>query len=87
MSDSIQNGTGDFRDRIRLFQQNRKGFPREQLLPFVGKWVAFSTDGTRIIARDTDLASLEISLRAQGMDPQPVLFEHILDDSNTIDVD
>lgn len=32
------------------FQDNRNKFPAEQLVPFEGKYVAWSLDGTRIIA-------------------------------------
>jgi hypothetical protein len=88
MSDASANGVASFRDRIRVYQVNRCQFAREQLLPHVGKWAAFSADGKRIIASSESLANLESCLKAQGMDPQEVLFEQIHnDDENSIEAD
>ena len=37
------------------FQDNRNKFPREQLVPYEGKYVAWSLDGTQIIgSADSD---------------------------------
>ena len=33
-----------------LFFQNRRAFTAEQLLPYFGQAIAFSADGTRVVA-------------------------------------
>ena len=87
MSDNSGNGAANFRDRIRLYKDNRSRFLREQLVPYVGQWVAFSSDGSQIVASSEDLADLEANLRAKGTDPQEVLFEQIREDGNSIGAD
>jgi hypothetical protein len=87
MSDYSGNSGANFRDRIRLYKDNRSRFLREQLIPYVGRWVAFSSDGSQIVASSEDLADLEANLRAKGTDPQEVLFEQICDDKNSIGAD
>jgi hypothetical protein len=39
---------------IQLFQKNRQQFPPEQLAKYSGRYVAWSPDGTRILASDGD---------------------------------
>jgi hypothetical protein len=77
VDDHYCNVEGGFRERIRLYQHNRAQFLPEGLLPFVGKWVAFSTDGKQIVASHEKLAGLESELQAMGVNPQEVLFEQI----------
>jgi hypothetical protein len=77
----------DFRERVRNYELNRGSIPRELLLPFLGKWVAISLDGKRVVASADRLADLEGILRAQEMDPQEVFFEKIADNENAIDID
>ncbi len=38
----------------RRFLANRANFPMEELAKYMGKWVAFSPDGSRILASATD---------------------------------
>ena len=55
----------------------------EELRQYDGKWVAFSADGTRIIAAAQNLAELDKLVIAAGEDPESVGFERIeLDDSS-----
>ena len=42
-----------------------------------GNWVAFSADGSRIIASSPTLAGLDARVRAAGEDPEQVLLERI----------
>ena len=56
----------------------------EELRQYEGKWVAFSADGTRIIAAATTLADLDQLVVAAGEDPEMVGLERIeLEDSST----
>jgi len=61
----------------RQFQGNRSAFPAGELAKYRGQWIAFSSDGRRIVAGAADLERLEEQLAALGEDPQQVLLEHI----------
>jgi hypothetical protein len=61
----------------QLFQKNRRAFPLEELVPYRGQWVAFSSDGSRIIAGAESLGRLEDQLEALGQDAQEVGFEYV----------
>ncbi|MBI1914064.1 MAG: hypothetical protein HYS12_04915 [Planctomycetes bacterium] len=53
--------------------RNRQRFPPEELARYVGQYVAFSPDGTRIVASDEDLARLDAKIKAAGYDPAETL--------------
>jgi hypothetical protein len=46
-------------------------------LKYVGKWVAFSSDGTKIVASHEDPGVLGQLVQAAGFDLQDVVFEGI----------
>ena len=54
-------------------------FPDEQLQPYWGKQVAWSADGTRILASGDDHAELYTRLQAMGIHPAHVVVEFIND--------
>jgi hypothetical protein len=56
---------------------NRVAFPLEQLIPFEGKYVAWTADSTRILTSGADLLEVEKNLVAAGIDPSQVIFEFI----------
>ena len=58
-------------------ETNADDFPMEQLKRHRGHWVAFSTDGQRLIASCPTLAGLDAAVRAAGEDPEEVLLERI----------
>lgn len=61
--------------------ENRTRFPLGELAKYQGKWVAFSDDGSRIIASSEDLLALDKLIVAAGADPERVGLERIeLDD-------
>ena len=62
---------------IREFQKNRAAFPHAELLKYEGKWVAFRSDGRRIVASHEDFDELNAILVAAGEDPEQVGFERI----------
>ena len=57
--------------------RNRSQFPPEELARYVGQYVAFSPDGTRIIASDTDLGRLDAKIKAAGYDPTETLMSAV----------
>jgi hypothetical protein len=64
---------------VLLFRRNRDHFPQEQLEPFWGKQVAWSRDGTSIVAAGDDHEQLYAHLRSLGIDPTTVVDEFIPD--------
>lgn len=52
-------------------------FPLEQLSEHRGRWVAFSSDGYRLIASAITLANLEAKVREAGENLEEVLLERI----------
>ena len=62
---------------IQEFQKNRSAFPHAELLKHRGKWVAFSSDGRRIVASHEDLGVLDTLVVAAGEDPEQVALENI----------
>jgi hypothetical protein len=59
------------------YEENRSKFPPEELLKYAGKFVAFSPDGTRIVASgDTD-EEMEANVIAAGIHPSQVVGAYI----------
>lgn len=51
------------------FLKNRQRFPSDQLARYAGKHIAWSPDGTSIVASDEDLFKLIAAVQASGYDP------------------
>jgi hypothetical protein len=62
---------------MSTYEKNRAQFPVEELQRYAGQWVAFSMDGSRILASADSLPDLEERLDAAGEDPQQVALERI----------
>ncbi len=52
-------------------------FPPEELLKYKGKWVAFSPDGSHIVAAHEEVKTLAELVKAAGYELQDVLFEGV----------
>lgn len=52
---------------LSQFDENRSKFPPEELLKYAGKCVAFSPDGTRIVASGDSWEALDAALEAAGI--------------------
>lgn len=52
---------------LSRYQENRNKFPAEELAKYVGKHVAFSPDGTRILASADTWEELDAVLEAAGI--------------------
>jgi len=59
------------------FIKNRNAFPPEQLERLVGKHVAWSADGSQIVACDEDPLKVIAAVRAAGFDLGETLIETI----------
>jgi hypothetical protein len=62
---------------LEQFILNRNAFPSEELALLVGKHVAWSPDGTRIVACDDDPLKVVAAVKAAGYDPEETLIEAI----------
>jgi hypothetical protein len=62
---------------IQLFYKNRQQFPPEELAKYAGKYVAWSPDGTHILACDEDELSLANAIRAGGHSSAEVLISYV----------
>lgn len=62
---------------LGLYAKNRRRFPLDQLIPYRGKYVAWSIDGTRILASGRSRKEVDKRLRAAGIDPGQVVGDYI----------
>ena len=62
---------------IQKFLEQRQQFPLDELARHRGEYVAWSPDGTRIVASSPDLDTLEQLVCAAGEDPQDCTIEGI----------
>ena len=72
-----RNGVALEAPDLRNFDENRSKFPSEQLLAFAGQHVAWSPDGTRILAFATTRADLDQKLEAAGVHFSQVVHDYI----------
>ena len=71
---------GDLRsypERMTVFRENFAKWTHEQLLPYYDNWVAFSWDGTRILAYAPDVAEVGRQLEVAGIDADDVVFSSL----------
>jgi len=57
--------------------ENRRNFPPDELAKYAGRYVAFSLDGTRILASGESMEAVEEHLTAAGIDPRQVVGSYI----------
>jgi hypothetical protein len=62
---------------LKQFRLNQSRVPHEELEQYNGKYVAWSSDGTHVLASDTDPQRLEAAIRAAGLDPGEILVTFI----------
>lgn len=60
------------------YEENRSKFPLDELAKYRGKHVAFSPDGTRIVASADSWEELDHVLEAAGIDVSQVVHSYIL---------
>ncbi len=72
------NGTAGTSIDIGRHLANRdRCFPPEELAKYAGEEVAFSADGSRIVAHGKDFATLWDGLKAAGIDPSECVWAWI----------
>ncbi len=62
---------------IQRFQKNRQEFPVEELARYAGKYVAWSPDGTHILASNEDELQLANAVQAAGHNSAEVLIAFV----------
>lgn len=62
---------------INEFRRNQSRIPRAELEKYNGKYVAWSADGSCILAADADPLRLDALLCAAGHDPATILVSRI----------
>jgi hypothetical protein len=62
---------------INEFRRNQSRVPRAELEKYNGQYVAWSADGTCVLAADPDPLRLDALLRAAGRDPATILVSRI----------
>ncbi len=61
----------------RKFLERRAAFPAEQLARYAGRWIAWSADGSRIVADSEVPEDLDDRIHAAGEDPERCVVEGI----------
>ena len=64
---------------MRQYLKNRIAFPLDELAKHRGEWVAWSPDGTRLVATSRDPDALDDLIRAAGENPEECPIEGIPD--------
>ena len=72
-----RNGVALSEPDLRFFDENRSRFPLDQLLPYAGQHVAWSPDGTRILAAAYSREELDEKLEAAGIHFSQVVHDYI----------
>jgi hypothetical protein len=67
-----------YMEQMRVFIPNRQAFPLEELEKYAGQWVAWSPDGTHIVAASSESGmAVERAVIAAGYDPQKCVFSYV----------
>jgi hypothetical protein len=62
---------------LAQFIKNRSAVPLEELEKYVGKYVAWSPDGTKILAADEAPIHLHATIKALGYDPGEIVISSV----------
>jgi hypothetical protein len=57
--------------------ENWRAFPPDELAKYAGLYVAYTLDGTRIVASAADEQALDQRLQAAGIDPSQVIHGYV----------
>ncbi len=61
----------------KVYVENRGKFLPEDLRPYDGQWVAWSADGSRIVAHNADLGCVVREVDQAGLQRDDVVFDHL----------
>ena len=59
------------------FDENRRKFPLDELAKYDGLHIAWSWDGSRIVASGADMEEVERKVIASGIDPSRVVYSYV----------
>jgi hypothetical protein len=59
------------------FEKNRVRFPLDELSKYAGLFIAWSPDGTRILASAETMEAVDQKLREAGIDPSQVVGDYV----------
>ena len=59
-------------------QEIRSSWTDDQLKPYLGQWVFFSADGSRILASAIELSQAYDRLAAAGHKPDDTVLDHLI---------
>ena len=62
---------------MQQFLTNRQQFPPGELAKYAGKYIAWSPDGTRILASDDDLEKVAAAVEDQGFDSSEIVLSSV----------
>ena len=62
---------------VEQHYQNRERLTEEDLRPFHGKHVAWSMDGTKIVAKGDDFGAVFQAVVVAGLDTEQVVFAYV----------
>jgi hypothetical protein len=60
-----------------LYVKNRNRRTLEELLAYEDQWVAWSRDGSRMVAHDKDPVAVTQAVKGLGVDSEQVILEYI----------
>ena len=66
------------------YLKNRRTFPLAELAKHRGEWVAWSPDGTRLVAFSRDPDALDALVQAAGENPEDCPIEGIPDSDSVV---
>ena len=69
---------------LKDFHESWRNFPQEKLVPYQGKYVAWSPDGKQILASGDSEEEVEERLREAKIDPSQVVGEYIIPSDITL---
>jgi len=61
----------------KVYVENRAKFLPEDLLPYADQWVAWSADGSKIVAHHPNLAEVARQVEALGLEREDVVFDRL----------
>jgi hypothetical protein len=69
---------------MQQFLRNRNEFPLEELSRYAGQYIAWSADGTRILASDEEPLRLMETLDGLGIDPGETVISYIPEEDGSL---